>query len=99
VFKPDLSSYEDLKRYFNVKGEKISADQKCEIYNLNLAIKTNGDIYLHMRCLPYVLGNVNEMSLDEIYESDKAQVFFNELSSADYCFPVCTRCCGSIKEG
>lgn len=99
VIKPDSIEYEDLKKYFNKKGERLAYYQKCEIYNNASTIKTNGDVLVHTRCLDYVLGNIHEGTLKHIYESEKRQNFINELKSANYCLPVCTRCCGAIQEG
>ena len=50
-----------------------------------------------MRCFnDYVLGNINNNSLSEIWKM-RNFIFRKEFEKNDLCFPACTRCCGIME--
>jgi MoaA/NifB/PqqE/SkfB family radical SAM enzyme len=92
--RPDVNSSEGLARYFNEEGEKIEFYDKCFFPYSQVSIKTNGEVLFHSRCFEYVVGNLMEETIHDIFHSDAAAYFRKNLKENDYCFPACTRCCG-----
>jgi sulfatase maturation enzyme AslB (radical SAM superfamily) len=93
---PDIDE-ELMKRFFSKKGLPIPGYSQCHYPFHEAAIKTNGDVYFHMRCFGYVIGNIQEESMREIYNSKRANEFRSLLYQYNLCFPVCTRCCGALR--
>lgn len=94
MFIPDIHEKKDLQRYFDKKGEIIEGYSRCTWPFSQIAINTNGDAYFHMRCFNYKIGNINEQSLNQIFNKSRARYFRREFIRAKMCFPACTRCCG-----
>jgi MoaA/NifB/PqqE/SkfB family radical SAM enzyme len=95
VFIPDLFEKKDLQVYFSKDGKQLKNYATCRWPYSQVAINTEGDIFFHMRCFSYKIGNINkEERLNQIFNNRKARYFRREFRKAGFCFPACTRCCG-----
>jgi len=92
---PNISK-EEMKKYFDTKGEKIRNYDKCAIPFKQISIRPDGKVLFHMRCFNYVIGDIEKNSIKEIFFGRSANIFRKELIKAKLCFPACTRCCGVI---
>jgi len=98
TFKPNMFDKDNLYNYFKKSGKQMGLNNMCSTPYNQLAINTSGNIYWHMRCFnDYVLGNINNNSLSEIWENEKSSHFRKEFEKNDLCFPACTRCCGIME--
>ena len=89
---------ENLYSYFDKKAKPMGLNNMCSTPYSQLAINTSGNVYWHMRCFnDYVLGNINNNPLGEIWENEKSLHFRKEFEKNDLCFPACTRCCGIME--
>lgn len=95
AFKPPVQSADDLEAYFNPNGNLLPGCDKCFTPWQSLAINTDGKVFWHMRCFnDYILGDVSQESLGQIFYGEKAENFRMQLQDSGFCFPACTRCCG-----
>jgi MoaA/NifB/PqqE/SkfB family radical SAM enzyme len=94
AFIPNLSKREEIEAYFNNEGKPLKNHSACRWPFNQIAINTNGDVFFHMRCFNYNIGNVNKESISKIFNGEKARFFRGEFRKAGMCFPACTRCCG-----
>lgn len=97
-FKPNMFDKDNLYSYFDKKAKPMGLNNMCSTPYSQLAINTSGNVYWHMRCFnDYILGNINNNSLGEIWENEKSLHFRKEFEKNDLCFPACTRCCGIME--
>jgi len=97
---PFITDEEGIRRYFNNKGEKIKGNDKCFIIWSKFAFNTDGKVSINMRCFNYSLGDFNNNTIKEIFVKGKlANEFRRKMKENDYCFPACTRCCGTMRYG
>jgi Fe-coproporphyrin III synthase len=93
--KPNLTTLNEVDKYFNPSGEALLGHDVCATPFNQLAVSTSGDVYWHMRCYnDYKLGNINNTSLRDIFHGMDAEIFRNEFKKNDCCMEACTRCCG-----
>ena len=65
----------------------MGLNNMCSTPYNQLAINTSGNIYWHMRCFnDYVLGNINNNSLSEIWENEKSSHFRKEFEKMIFVF-------------
>ncbi len=93
-FIPDIFEKRDFQRYFNKKGESIKGYDTCRWPYTQVAINTNGDVFFHLRCFNYIIGNIDKQEIRKIFWGEKARHFRKEFRKAKMCFPACIRCCG-----
>jgi len=99
LFIPGFNSHNEVNRWFKTI-EPLHNNDKCYLPFKQIAVKPNGEVTWHMRCYDYVIGNLLETSLDNIfYYSDKAKLFRNHHQSNNFCMPACSRCCGVTTSG
>ena len=76
LFSPPLDMGFELEEYFDIDGGKITGLDECYVAWNQMAMNTAGDVFWHMRCFnDYILGNVNNSSLRQIYHGEKAESF------------------------
>ena len=93
--KPNLTTLNEVDKYFNASGEALLGNDVCSTPFNQLAVSTSGDVYWHMRCYnDYKLGNINNTSLHNIFHGMDSAIFRNEFKKSDCCMEACTRCCG-----
>lgn len=94
-FSPDLSSREELDRFYFHPEQKIG--KVCNDAFRNIMIKSNGDVIpAHGRCYELVLGNLYKQDLHTIWNSSIASMFRKDLLKAGGLFPACSRCCSAF---
>jgi len=95
AFKPPVHGKSQLDAYFSTAGDVVPSWDKCHLPCCSLAVNTAGKAFWHMRCFnDYILGDVHEKTLREIFYGEKAEHFRTLFRKSNYCFPACSRCCG-----
>jgi Fe-coproporphyrin III synthase len=94
TFSPELTSINELNKYYKTTTEKIG--KTCNDVFSNLMIKTDGSIIpAHGRCYNVSMGNLHENTIEEIWNSQKYGQFRKDLVYAGGLFPACNRCCSA----
>ena len=96
IFLPELS-YEEIPRYYKEHSNTFGHD-KCLIPWTTVEILANGDVATCPDFPDYVVGNIKQTSILEMWNNDKYQKFRNHLKT-DGLLPVCSRCCGLLGRG
>jgi radical SAM protein with 4Fe4S-binding SPASM domain len=89
---PDITEPSELVTYYTKHSERFGYDQCVSIYQV-CEIDSNGDVSPCRDYHDYVVDNVKEKSLLEIWNNDRFQRFRKSISQ-DGLMPVCSRCCG-----
>lgn len=92
VIIPNLTGADDLQRYYTDHGATFGYDRCTSIYRA-VEINANGDMAPCRDYNDYVVGNVKEQTITEIWNSPAYRRFRCSVSQ-DGLMPVCTRCCG-----
>ncbi|UUX92263.1 radical SAM protein [Methanoplanus endosymbiosus] len=93
-FRPPYTEPIELSNYYNLSGQPLEGLDKCFFPYNQVSIKTNGDVVFHTRCYNYVIGNMLEKDINDIFNGNDANIFREILKKNKYCFCACTRCCG-----
>jgi radical SAM protein with 4Fe4S-binding SPASM domain len=89
---PDLE-YEDIPRYYQEPANTFSFD-KCVYPWMVTDIMPNGDVAPCRDYPDYVVGNIKEDSLLNVWNSERYRKFRTALKAEGGLFPICARCCG-----
>jgi radical SAM protein with 4Fe4S-binding SPASM domain len=89
---PPLRSSEDIQRYYQDHEAVFGYNQCVSIY-MTMEIDSNGDVSLCRDYHDYVIGNIKEQSVQDIWTSEAARTFRRSISTEGL-LPVCRRCCG-----
>jgi radical SAM protein with 4Fe4S-binding SPASM domain len=92
IVMPRLRSEEDLGAYYTDHARDFGYRRCLSIYQA-VEINSNGDVSPCRDYHDYVVGNVKESTLTELWNGDRYRAFRRSLV-ADGLMPVCTRCCG-----
>ncbi|QJT08423.1 radical SAM/SPASM domain-containing protein [Oceanidesulfovibrio marinus] len=92
IFIPNLDGEEDLEKYYTDHSERFGYDECISIFQV-IEIDSNGDISPCRDYHDYVVGNVKDQTITEIWNSDRFKQFRKSISQ-DGLMPVCSRCCG-----
>ena len=93
LFVPDLKSESDLKSYYETEN---FIGNFCNDAFSNIMIKTDGNVIpAHSRCYQVTTGNLRQNNLKEIWNSQTASAFRQDLLSAGGLLPACSRCCSA----
>jgi radical SAM protein with 4Fe4S-binding SPASM domain len=92
IFIPDISGVEDLQTYYTDHTSRFGYDQCISIYQA-VEVDSNGDMSPCRDYHDYVVGNVKEATITELWNAPAYRRFRQSLSR-DGIMPVCTRCCG-----
>lgn len=92
VIMPDLHGADDLRTYYTDHSSLFGFDQCVSIYSA-VEIDSNGDMSPCRDYHDYVVGNVKENTITEIWNNEQYRKFRSSLSK-DGLMPVCSRCCG-----
>jgi len=93
-FIPDLNKYE-LDIFYNHPGKFLKNHDKCLVPWKSAQILANGDLTISTRCFNMKLGNINETSFKEAWNSKEMKRFRKALRK-EGAFPACSRCCGLL---
>lgn len=89
---PDLVEPEDLHRYYTDHDARFGFNECISIFQVP-EIDSNGNLSPCRDYHDYVVGNVNENTITELWNSER-YVKFRRSINRDGLMPVCTRCCG-----
>ena len=92
IMIPDLPTKEDINRYYTDHSATFGYDQCVSIY-MTMEINSNGDVSLCRDYHDYVIGNIKNTSIVDIWKGKSAQAFRSSISK-DGLMPACRRCCG-----
>jgi MoaA/NifB/PqqE/SkfB family radical SAM enzyme len=96
TFHPELNTAEELERYYH-RPEEYVGGRRCTDPFKMMMVNTDGSVIpAHSRCYNYPVGNVQEMSLTQIWNNARYVAFRQVLYQAGGTLPACTRCCGVI---
>lgn len=89
---PFLNSQDEINRYYEDHHEVFGYNQCVSIY-MTMEIDSNGDVSLCRDYHDFIIGNIKEQSVQDIWYGEPAQRFRRSIST-DGIMPVCRRCCG-----
>jgi radical SAM protein with 4Fe4S-binding SPASM domain len=92
VIMPPLTSEADLQRYYSDHDCRFGFDRCVSIFSA-VEINSNGDMSPCRDYHDFVVGNVREHTITELWNSAPYRAFRKSLSEKGL-MPVCTRCCG-----
>lgn len=90
LFAPELS-YEDIPRYY-AEHDNLFGYGHCVNPWTTIEILPNGDVSTCRDYPDYVVGNIREESILEIWNNDRYQKF-RVLLKEEVHLPICYRCC------
>lgn len=92
VLIPDITGVDDLKDYYTNHSATFGYNQCVSIFQV-VEIDSNGDLSPCRDYHDYIVGNLKENTITELWNSDKYKKFRQSLVK-DGLMPVCSRCCG-----
>jgi radical SAM protein with 4Fe4S-binding SPASM domain len=92
IIMPPLTDAADLEKYYKDHSRTFGFDRCVSIYSA-VELNSNGDMSPCRDYHDYVVGNVKEKTITELWNSPKYKKFRKSLSEEGL-MPVCTRCCG-----
>jgi Fe-coproporphyrin III synthase len=96
TFHPDLSTVEQLERYYRQPTEYIGGRRCTDPFKM-MMVKTDGTVIpAHSRCYNYPLGRVQDAPLTRIWNNARYTSFRQRLHDKGGSLPACTRCCGVV---
>lgn len=94
TFSPEVSSFERLQLFY--ERPDILWGKRCNDAYSNIMIKSDGSVIpSHGRCYNLPVGNMNDTSLKDIWNSKILSKFRTDLNNAGGLFPACSRCCSA----
>jgi len=92
VIMPPLTDPSDLESYYTDHDSRFGFDRCVSIFSA-VEINSNGDMSPCRDYHDFVVGNVKEQTITELWNSEPYLLFRKSLSEKGL-MPVCTRCCG-----
>jgi radical SAM protein with 4Fe4S-binding SPASM domain len=92
VIMPPLMDPDDLRTYYTDHDCRFGFDRCVSIFSA-VEINSNGDVSPCRDYHDFVVGNVKEKTITELWNSDPYKKFRKSISERGL-MPVCTRCCG-----
>lgn len=92
VFIPNIRGEENLKAYYNDHSALFGYTQCISIFQA-VEIDSNGNLSPCRDYHDYIVGNVKENTITEIWNNEAYKKFRRSLAT-DGLMPVCSRCCG-----
>jgi radical SAM protein with 4Fe4S-binding SPASM domain len=92
VIMPPLTEPADLESYYTDHEQRFGFDRCVSIFSA-VEINSNGDMSPCRDYHDFVVGNVKEKTISELWNSESYRKFRKSLSEKGL-MPVCTRCCG-----
>jgi radical SAM protein with 4Fe4S-binding SPASM domain len=96
LFVPDLTA-DEIPVYYRDHSNTFG-NHKCMVPWTTAEIMPNGDVITCADYPDYVVGNIQQQHLMEIWNSARMQKFRNHLKTEGL-LPVCSRCCGLMGKG
>ncbi len=92
IIMPPLTEPKDLKTYYTNHEERFGFDRCVSIFSA-VEINSNGDMSPCRDYHDYVVGNIKDKLVTELWNSDPYRKFRQSIAQKGL-MPVCTRCCG-----
>lgn len=92
IIMPPLTEAKDLKTYYTDHEARFGFDKCVSIYGV-VEINSNGDMSPCRDYHDFVVGNVKESTISELWNSEPYRTFRKSITQEGL-MPVCTRCCG-----
>ncbi|ABK17934.1 radical SAM protein [Syntrophobacter fumaroxidans] len=92
IFIPNIRGGDDLRTYFTDHRARFGFDRCISIYQA-VEVNSNGDMSPCRDYHDYVVGNIKERSITELWNSARYRQFRRSLTK-DGLMPACSRCCG-----
>jgi len=89
---PNITGVDNLRQYYTDHSATFGYDQCISIYQA-VEIDSNGDMSPCRDYHDYVVGNVKENTISEIWNNEAYRKFRASLTTRGL-MPACTRCCG-----
>lgn len=92
VLIPSILGEQNLSAYYSDHQERFGYNQCVSIYQA-VEINSNGDLSPCRDYHDYVVGNIKEHTITELWNSERYRAFRRSLATEGL-MPVCSRCCG-----
>ncbi len=92
TFIPDIRGAAALERYYTDHQDRFGYDQCISIYQA-VEVNSNGDLSPCRDYHDYVVGNIKEQTITQLWNAPAYQRFRQSLATRGL-MPVCSRCCG-----
>lgn len=92
VIMPPISDPSDLETYYSDHNSRFGFDRCVSIYSA-VEINSNGDMSPCRDYHDFVVGNIKDNTITELWNSEPYLRFRKSISEKGL-MPVCTRCCG-----
>ncbi|MBK06304.1 MAG: radical SAM protein [Deltaproteobacteria bacterium] len=92
VMMPRVSGAEEIEKYYLDHSATFGYDQCVSIY-MTVEIDSNGDVSYCRDYHDYIVGNIREESILDIWNNEKSKKFRKSITKEGI-MPVCRRCCG-----
>jgi len=89
---PDLGAVDELREFYTNHQARFGFDDCISISQV-VEVNSNGDLSPCREYHDYVVGNVREHTVSELWNSERYVAFRKSLFN-DGLMPVCSRCCG-----
>jgi radical SAM protein with 4Fe4S-binding SPASM domain len=89
---PPIRGEENLRTYYNDHQARFGFEQCISIYQV-VEIDSNGDLSPCRDYHDYVVGNIKDLTITELWNSPAYRRFRHSLTTEGL-MPVCSRCCG-----
>ena len=89
---PPVTGVKNLSRYYTDHASRFGFDQCISIYQA-VEVDSNGDISPCRDYRDYIVGNIKDNTISELWNSG-LYCYFRKSLSSDGLMPVCSRCCG-----
>jgi len=92
TFIPQITGTEELKRYYTDHSATFGYDECVSIFQA-VELDSNGDMSPCRDYHDYIVGNIKEHTITELWNNDRYRTFRASLQQKGL-MPVCRRCCG-----
>ncbi len=92
VFIPRIAGTDNLESYYTDHTNRFGFDRCVSIYQA-VEVDSNGNVSPCRDYHDYVVGNIKEATITELWNSPRYREFRRSISTRGL-MPVCSRCCG-----
>jgi radical SAM protein with 4Fe4S-binding SPASM domain len=92
IMMPKLNEVEDVKEYYSNHKATFGYDQ-CVSIHMTMELDSDGSVSPCRDYHDYVIGNIREESIVDLWNNEKA-IKFRQSLTKDGLMPACRRCCG-----
>jgi radical SAM protein with 4Fe4S-binding SPASM domain len=89
---PSITGEDNLRAYYTDHGNYFGFNQCISIFQA-VEVNSNGDLSPCRDYHDYVVGNIKEATITELWNSPAYRKFRQSLATEGL-MPVCSRCCG-----